>query len=394
MTGHERREMEALLAFARAVGNLRDRAYQQRLHRLRRAKLRSDAQHCVVDLPQPAFLEAAPDSPLIDADRTYVGTLVNTEKLSGPEGGWWLSRVIAEARTAGDLQAVLAGFLAGRSPDAAAYPELTVALLQRSAWQRAWYARSANLLSKVEYQQLRERIDATTDVATLEKLAAQLPADSSASTGGGAQGGNERRDEGPATVARQARPNLGQAKLPDRKSQLRISHADRQEASQMLALAFGDGRLTSAEYETRLGMVQSAKTYGDLLPLIVNLDALASDAERRQVMLAIEAAGRAGLLEPVERLDRLQAVQTATTDAELAGLSADLRPTPTDRHLARVADADRDRVVLVLRVALGEGRLTLDEYDERVKRAYAARRFFEFEPLLVDLPTPTLGHSP
>jgi hypothetical protein len=373
MTGHERREMEALLAFAQATRKLSDREYRQRLQRLRRAKRRSEAQHCVANLPQPAFLVDAADSPLIDADRIYVSTLVNTGKLSGPEGGWWLSRVISEARTAGDLRAVLAGFLAGRSPDAAAYPELTVALLQRSAWQNAWYARSANLISKLEYQQLRERIDFTTNVATVESLAAQPPANTSASS-------------------REGHP--GRTNRTDRRDQLRISHADRQEASHLLALAFGDGRLTSAEYETRLGKVQSAKTYGDLLPLIANLDALASDAERRQVMLAINTAGRAGLLEPVERLDRLQAVQTATTDAELASLSADLTPPPTDRHLARAADADRDRVVVVLQGALGEGRLTLDEYDERVRLAYAARRFVDFDPLLVDLPAPPRGHSP
>ncbi|MEU8089036.1 DUF1707 domain-containing protein [Micromonospora sp. NPDC049101] len=52
----------------------------------------------------------------------------------------------------------------------------------------------------------------------------------------------------------------------------------------------------------------------------------------------------------------------------------------------RAADADREVVADRLRVALGEGRLDLHEYDERVQRAYAARTYAELDGLLTDLP--------
>ncbi|SCE92449.1 protein of unknown function [Micromonospora coriariae] len=52
----------------------------------------------------------------------------------------------------------------------------------------------------------------------------------------------------------------------------------------------------------------------------------------------------------------------------------------------RAADADREAVAERLRVALGEGRLDLHEYDERLQRAYAARTYAELDALLTDLP--------
>jgi hypothetical protein len=52
----------------------------------------------------------------------------------------------------------------------------------------------------------------------------------------------------------------------------------------------------------------------------------------------------------------------------------------------RAADADRERVAERLRTALNEGRLTLDEYDSRVREAYAAKTYTELDQLLTDLP--------
>ncbi|MGQ5259638.1 DUF1707 SHOCT-like domain-containing protein [Micromonospora sp. ZYX-F-536] len=52
----------------------------------------------------------------------------------------------------------------------------------------------------------------------------------------------------------------------------------------------------------------------------------------------------------------------------------------------RAADADREAVADRLRVALGEGRLDLHEYDERLQRAYSARTYAELDALLTDLP--------
>jgi hypothetical protein len=52
----------------------------------------------------------------------------------------------------------------------------------------------------------------------------------------------------------------------------------------------------------------------------------------------------------------------------------------------RAADADRERVAERLRIALDEGRLNLQEYDERLREAYVAKTYAELDKLLVDLP--------
>jgi class 3 adenylate cyclase len=52
----------------------------------------------------------------------------------------------------------------------------------------------------------------------------------------------------------------------------------------------------------------------------------------------------------------------------------------------RVADADRDRTVTLLREHVVDGRLTLDEFSERVGRALIARTRGELEATMADLP--------
>jgi hypothetical protein len=54
-------------------------------------------------------------------------------------------------------------------------------------------------------------------------------------------------------------------------------------------------------------------------------------------------------------------------------------------HLRATHD-DRNRVVELLRVAAGDGRLTLDELDERVGAALTARTYGELAVLVCDLP--------
>lgn len=51
----------------------------------------------------------------------------------------------------------------------------------------------------------------------------------------------------------------------------------------------------------------------------------------------------------------------------------------------RASDADRDRVAEILRVAAGDGRLTLDELDERLEVALSARTRGELAALTADL---------
>jgi Domain of unknown function (DUF1707)/Domain of unknown function (DUF4190) len=52
----------------------------------------------------------------------------------------------------------------------------------------------------------------------------------------------------------------------------------------------------------------------------------------------------------------------------------------------RAASADRERAVDVLKAGFAEGRLTQDEYNERIGRAYAARTYGELAALTADLP--------
>jgi len=52
----------------------------------------------------------------------------------------------------------------------------------------------------------------------------------------------------------------------------------------------------------------------------------------------------------------------------------------------RAGDGDRQRVVERLRRAHGEGRLDLDEFDERITAAWAARTYGDLDALTADLP--------
>ena len=142
-------------------------------------------------------------------------------------------------------------------------------------------------------------------------------------------------------------------------------------------------------------VLAAAKTYGELLALVQDLEALASDAERGQATEAVDAAWLAGLLAPDERLELGQSARSATTDAELHGLLSTLdsllHGTVTDGRRrqparARAADQDREHVARRLQAAVTEGRLTLEEFDDRVRKAYAARYVAELEALVADLP--------
>src|ERR1700744_881621 len=58
----------------------------------------------------------------------------------------------------------------------------------------------------------------------------------------------------------------------------------------------------------------------------------------------------------------------------------------------RASDADREVVVAALREAYMAGRLTLDEFDERMAAAYASKTWGDLRKLTIDLPSqPVLG---
>jgi hypothetical protein len=54
----------------------------------------------------------------------------------------------------------------------------------------------------------------------------------------------------------------------------------------------------------------------------------------------------------------------------------------------RASDADRERHAEILRTATGEGRLTMEELDERLDQVYASRTHRELERLVADVVVP------
>jgi hypothetical protein len=57
-----------------------------------------------------------------------------------------------------------------------------------------------------------------------------------------------------------------------------------------------------------------------------------------------------------------------------------------DRARMRISDADRHRVAELLRTAAGDGRLDLDELDERLEATWAAKTYADLVPITSDLP--------
>jgi hypothetical protein len=57
-----------------------------------------------------------------------------------------------------------------------------------------------------------------------------------------------------------------------------------------------------------------------------------------------------------------------------------------DGSQLRISDAERHQVSEMLRDAAGDGRLTIEELDERIEAVYAAKTYADLVPVTVDLP--------
>lgn len=67
-----------------------------------------------------------------------------------------------------------------------------------------------------------------------------------------------------------------------------------------------------------------------------------------------------------------------------------LVPRPSDQRAElRASDADREQTAETLRRAMGEGRLTVEELEERLRAAYSAPTVRELELLVSDVTVPT-----
>ena len=62
-----------------------------------------------------------------------------------------------------------------------------------------------------------------------------------------------------------------------------------------------------------------------------------------------------------------------------------------ERGKTRASDVDRDRVVEFLNVAYSEGRLSKDEYDDRLESALSARTYADLDQIVTDLPAPRVN---
>jgi hypothetical protein len=67
---------------------------------------------------------------------------------------------------------------------------------------------------------------------------------------------------------------------------------------------------------------------------------------------------------------------------------------PSAQAELRASHTDRDRVVELLRVAAGDGRLTAEELDDRLEAALTARTYSELAVLTTDLPAAPLLAGP
>ena len=67
-------------------------------------------------------------------------------------------------------------------------------------------------------------------------------------------------------------------------------------------------------------------------------------------------------------------------------LPADVADEMSDQRRMRASDRDRQQVVEQLRRALEDGRLTMEEYMERMEVAYQAATYGDLAPLCADLP--------
>ncbi|MCQ4209509.1 DUF1707 SHOCT-like domain-containing protein [Streptomyces longispororuber] len=85
------------------------------------------------------------------------------------------------------------------------------------------------------------------------------------------------------------------------------------------------------------------------------------------------------------------------TDSSGADSGADLPDRSDDSSAApdlRASDADREQVAERLRDALAEGRLDMEEFEERLDATYKARTYRELAPLTRDLPGPGAPAAP
>lgn len=81
--------------------------------------------------------------------------------------------------------------------------------------------------------------------------------------------------------------------VPDRRD-LRVSHKDRDQVVERLRVAAGDGRLTAEELDERLEAALTARTYGELEPLLLDLPTVPGMAPAPVAKDLVQVKARSG----------------------------------------------------------------------------------------------------
>ena len=86
--------------------------------------------------------------------------------------------------------------------------------------------------------------------------------------------------------------------------------------------------------------------------------------------------------------------QSSHWPAQYPALKREYRAQTRFNPAMRAATADRERTVDVLKAGFAEGRLTQDEYNDRMAKAYDARTYGDLAGLVRDLPAGAMPHPP
>jgi Domain of unknown function (DUF1707) len=189
---------------------------------------------------------------------------------------------------------------------------------------------------------------------------------------------------------------------------LRASDADREQVIGTLKAAFAQGRLTEDELDARAGQVYASRTYAELAGVTADLPVgLAGAQPPRDPWRATKVAlgvVYALILPGLFMLAELPRAPSPTTVGKVLtssvvvyvtfwilgvcvmvacrlGKRSGGQPPPQSASGAAVAGVTR-----ALKAALVQGRLTEDEYDERMGHASASRSRAELAALTADLP--------
>ena len=84
----------------------------------------------------------------------------------------------------------------------------------------------------------------------------------------------------------------------------------------------------------------------------------------------------------------LTMVMGGTRRSRYADPMGEIENRPPDPSLLRISDDDRQKVAEVLREAAGEGRIDLDELDERLELTWHAKTYADLVPITADLHLP------